>query len=518
YKWKPFTSAQEMRYQQTVDENRKRLAQKKRQQDAQRLQQEKDSVKPFTSIDEMTKMQLVKALAWEHPLVTLPVGTVDANCRRAAGSFDQPIPLGQQEQQSHEVFACIQDVVQQVQVTKRHTQEFLGSYIETAFKQGLTADDRDILSFLCPPVESKIKDGTSINSKSTSSARTDDDEEGDKDEDSGGDDIESEPSAADKSFLAFYTILMTRVYSRKKVLKTVAQKQVDKLFSRAATLGIDLPPVACHTRTYSTTFLLESTVNRIYKSMKTMYRNGSIALEKELDKKDNNGKEESDTDDTGNKEEGDAGNKEENIPVEKKGDRSGDNKGDGACSKTDNAANKQANDSNTARPPRIDPCLPAIENYLVLNQACGRPRIIAPLSPLSSRYVGFSERQLLPLFWQWPTLKEKIRNMMVEDRYFRNPTTVPSQQDMLDWLITIAPGRIVTAFVSDIGLPAGKNDRGFRKSTVVMDKEGLKEHLKVLRSESFEPREWTGKGYIHKGTIQTNGRLLQILAFNVKEL
>ncbi|KAF9996824.1 hypothetical protein BGZ79_009439 [Entomortierella chlamydospora] len=51
-----------------------------------------------------------------------------------------------------------------------------------------------------------------------------------------------------------------------------------------------------------------------------------------------------------------------------------------------------------------------------------------------------------------------------------------------------------------------------------MDKEGLKEHLKVLRSESFEPREWTGKGYIHKGTIRTNGRLLQILAFKVKEL
>ncbi|KAF9987064.1 hypothetical protein BGZ79_005256, partial [Entomortierella chlamydospora] len=280
YKWKPFTPAQEMRYQQTVDENRKRLAQKKRQQDAQRLQQEKDSAKPFTPIDEMTKMQLVKALAWEHPLVTLPVGTVDANCRRAAGSFDQPIPLRQQEQQSHEVSACIQDVVQQVQVTKRHTQEFLGSYIETAFKQGLTADDRDILSFLCPPVESKVKDGTSINSKSTSSARTDDDE-GDEDEDSGGDDIESEPSAADKSFLAFYTILMTRVYSRKKVLKTVAQKQVDKLFSRAAALGIDLPPVPCRTRTYSTTSLLESTVNQIYKSMKTMYRNGSIALEKE---------------------------------------------------------------------------------------------------------------------------------------------------------------------------------------------------------------------------------------------
>ncbi|KAF9991946.1 hypothetical protein BGZ80_008805, partial [Entomortierella chlamydospora] len=127
---------------------------------------------------------------------------------------------------------------------------------------------------------------------------------------------------------------MTRVYSRKKVLKTVAQKQVDKLFSRAAALGIDLPPVPCRTRTYSTTSLLESTVNQIYKSMKTMYRNGSIALEKELDKKDNNGKEESDTDDTGNKEEGDADNKEENIPVEKKGDRSGDNKGDGACSKT----------------------------------------------------------------------------------------------------------------------------------------------------------------------------------------
>jgi len=131
---------------------------------------------------------------------------------------------------------------------------------------------------------------------------------------------------------------------------------------------------------------------------------------------------------------------------------------------------------------------------------------------------------LLPLFWSWPTLKDKIRRMMVEDRHFQDPTIVPSLADALDWLARTTPGRLVTTFLSDVGLLPDKHDKGYRKTTTVMDvdgkdgKEGLREHLGCLRAETFDPKEWRGKGYVLKGSIRTNGRLLQLLAFKLKEL
>lgn len=161
---------------------------------------------------------------------------------------------------------------------------------------------------------------------------------------------------------------------------------------------------------------------------------------------------------------------------------------------------------------------------MILNKASGRSRQIAPLSPLAPRYVTFSERQLLPLFWSWPTLKDKIRRMMSEDRYFQDPAIVPSQADALEWLARTTPGRLVITFLSDVGLPPDKHDKGYRKATTVMDvdgkdgKEGLREHLECLRTETFDPKEWRGKGYVLKGSIRTNGRLLQLLAFKLKEL
>ncbi|KAF9565018.1 hypothetical protein EC968_004278 [Mortierella alpina] len=173
---------------------------------------------------------------------------------------------------------------------------------------------------------------------------------------------------------------------------------------------------------------------------------------------------------------------------------------------------------------RIDSALPAVENYLILNKAYGACRRIAPLSPLAARYVGFSERHLLPLFWAWPTLKTKIQNMMIRDRYFEDPTIVPSQDDAKNWLTKTTPGRLVTTFLSDVGLPSSKHDKGFRKATSVMDLdgkdgvEGLRQYVGRLRAESFDPKEWQDKGYVLRGSIRTNGRLLQLLAFKKKEL
>ncbi|KAF8923151.1 hypothetical protein BGZ47_004993, partial [Haplosporangium gracile] len=125
---------------------------------------------------------------------------------------------------------------------------------------------------------------------------------------------------------------------------------------------------------------------------------------------------------------------------------------------------------------------------------------------------------------QWPTLKDKIRRMKAEDRYFQDPAIVPAQADALNRLTKTTPGHLVTTFLTDAGLPSDKHDRGYRKVTAIMDldgkngKEGLRGHLGCLRAKTFDPKEWHDKGYILQGSIRTNGRLLQVLALKLKEL
>ncbi|KAG0259713.1 hypothetical protein BGZ95_004607, partial [Linnemannia exigua] len=328
YQWKPYTAAQEARHQQSIDEAKKRETEKKRRQESRQLQQEKDlAKKQLPRIDKMNKMQLLNAMAWEHLLVALPVGTVSSNSKRAAaeavGNVDQPNPSEQPKLLVQEVTCCILDIVEQVRTTKRHTQEFLGSFIETSFKQGLTEDDRAILSYLCPAVKSKIKGDASISSSSIESVMADGDDD-DDDEESNDD---SESSAADQPFIAFYNILMAHVYSRKIKSKTVAERQVGLLLARATTLGITLPPVPQRVISYPTKPLLELTVNQLFRSMKLMYRNGTIALEEKLGKEDTNRADQNkDAEATDKKEDTDPAAKKDTEAMDKKQDADPANK------------------------------------------------------------------------------------------------------------------------------------------------------------------------------------------------
>ncbi|KAG9071286.1 hypothetical protein KI688_005497 [Linnemannia hyalina] len=447
YQLKPYTAKQEARYQQSIAENEKKQAEKMRQRDERRLKKEMELLKkPPRKIEEMDKQQLINAMVWEHPLVSLPVGTIRANSNRAAAGTttdDNQLPSSkqQQQQQQSDVSACILDIVEQAR---------------TIFERGQTEEDRTILNTLCPTVKSKIrlspKPHQDSQESSSSSAGTTAEDAGEEDLEDDVDE-DAEPSAMDKPFIAFYQILLAHICSPKTKFKTVIERQVGQLLARAASLGIALPPAPRRMVSYSTSALLESTTKQFYRSI-----------------------------------------------------------------------NSQPPCQPGTTLPKINSNLPAIENYLRLNKSSGRLRRIAPLSPLAARYIGFSERQLLPLFWAWPVLKDKIRSMIIKDRFFQDPTINPSQADALNWLTSTTPGRFVTTFLSDVGLPPNKHDKGFRKTTTIMDmdgkdgKEGLREHLGCLRAEKFDPKEWHGKGYVLKGSIHTNGRLLQLLAFKLKEI
>jgi len=291
YERKPYTAEQEARYRESTAEAKGKKAKKKRHRETQRLKKEKEvAKKPPPKIDEMNKAQLINAMVYEHPLVSLQVGTVNANSKRAAAATTTnanqlPSSEQQKQQQQQEVSACILDIVGQVRATKRHAQEFLGTFIETVFESGLTENDRIILYSLCPVVESKIRMVPQPNqdsqARSSSSAGTPTKAEGNKDTEDEGDE-DAEPSAMDKPFFAFYQILLAHIYSRKIKFKTVAERQVGQLLTRATSLGITLPSVPPRDISYQTNGLLESTTKQLYCSIKKVYRNGSVALEKKV--------------------------------------------------------------------------------------------------------------------------------------------------------------------------------------------------------------------------------------------
>ncbi|KAF8943856.1 hypothetical protein BGZ47_004957 [Haplosporangium gracile] len=345
----PYTAEQEARYQQSIAEAKRRKAAKKRQREARRLKTGKEQAKkPPLKIDEIDKKQLINTMVYEHPHVSLPVGTVKANSKRAAAATTtnaNQLPSSEQQQQQ-EVSACILDIVGQVRVTKRHAQEFLGAFIETIFERGLAETDRTIMYSLCPAVESKTRVAPQLNqdsqASSSGSAGTPAENEGEEVTENDGDE-DAEPSAMDKPFIIFYQILLAHIYSHKIKSKTVAERQVGQLLARATLLGMTFPPVPLRNISYPTNGLLESTSKQLYRSIKMMYRNGSVALEKKI--------------------------------------------------------NPQADGQSGTVLSKIDSKLPAIENYLLLNKASGGSRCIAPSSPLAAHYVDFSERHLLPLFY-----------------------------------------------------------------------------------------------------------------------
>ncbi|KAG0222161.1 hypothetical protein BGW42_006817, partial [Actinomortierella wolfii] len=113
----------------------------------------KQEIKP--KLTDPSKLSLVRALAWEHPTVTLDIGTLCANAKRA---FAQ-----------HEVVVeTIRRAVREATDVKRRCQEIIGMFLERVFSNGvlLKNEDRELLDYLCP------NPNTVIAAKATSGART----------------------------------------------------------------------------------------------------------------------------------------------------------------------------------------------------------------------------------------------------------------------------------------------------------------------------------------------------------
>ncbi|KAF9080153.1 hypothetical protein BGX23_002572, partial [Mortierella sp. AD031] len=58
----------------------------------------------------------------------------------------------------------------------------------------------------------------------------------------------------------------------------------------------------------------------------------------------------------------------------------------------------------------------------------------------------------------------------------------------------------------------------FSRSTFLMSLEEMRAHLQRIRSESFQPTDYAGRGYVLRGSIRTDGFRLQAIAFKLNEL
>ncbi|KAF9434595.1 hypothetical protein BGZ76_007746 [Entomortierella beljakovae] len=161
----------------------------------------------------------------------------------------------------------------------------------------------------------------------------------------------------------------------------------------------------------------------------------------------------------------------------------------------------------------------AIENYVHLNRISKFSRNLVPMTAKQQPFVSFSEGELLAILWR----NETIRSIIIGwNREAKNATKpyIPSQTDMLNWLMVREPGTLVTRLLSPIGKPIEKREgrRGYKEKTIMMSLKQIRKHIKCIRGNSFNYRSHSKRGYSICGSIRTDGFRLQLLGFKLKEL
>ncbi|CAO3572041.1 unnamed protein product [Mortierella alpina] len=217
-----------------------------------------------------TKVELTRAMSWEHPTVTLDVGTVSANVGRVLGDSDLIA----------EVLRCLQEITRLATDLKRRGQQLLGRYLEHIFAQGeLTATDKRLLDYLCPRV--------------TSGTKEDLDDDQDKEED--------DLAQADDT-TKFYLTLLIHIYSGNPVVVPTSNPgqppsksaawRAKQFIDRAVELGLletNDPGATNSTMPYPGSSLLRSVSKEMSTEIKRQYCQGSTELALKLEKKKTKG-------------------------------------------------------------------------------------------------------------------------------------------------------------------------------------------------------------------------------------
>jgi len=260
YRWKPYRKAPENPSENTAkDDSTKDMAQDrdpakkdaKLEKSNQGKGKSKGKDKMAKTPDEMEKAELLRALRWEHPVVTLDVGTLKANVRRAQQG---------KEDLSTEVMRCLKEAVRLAADTKRSCQRLIGRFIECIMAPGVFQEaDREFLDHICPRISKEMLYN----------------DEGEK----------QEPDDEDKSAQGLFIGMLLRyllsdVQSRDT---TVIGKRMARFLTRVRSLGL-LSGKRTLKPNYPGSLLLESVGRELCRELKKTYIHGSKALQDEVRK------------------------------------------------------------------------------------------------------------------------------------------------------------------------------------------------------------------------------------------
>lgn len=203
----------------------------------------------------MDKRTLVRGLSWQHPTVSLDVGTLEANVKRVLPSGDDDL--------WSEVTKCIQEATRAAIEVKRKAQRLIGMFIEKVTGSNKpNTNDREFMDYLCERIKPKAQgDSVSV---------VEDDEEQEVDDT----DLEGKGDLQ----IQFLQSFLVHLYSGNYPKKTGVGQVVNNFISRLADLGLYSPRARSDINVsmpFTPGMLVRSTATKLAAELKRMYRNGS---------------------------------------------------------------------------------------------------------------------------------------------------------------------------------------------------------------------------------------------------
>jgi hypothetical protein len=219
YTWKEF--AEKPKYEQQSSKERKETTTPKK------------IITP-DEIDCMNKQQLVKLMDKQHPVVSLEIGTIRANVKRAVDG---------NENVTKAVVDVLQNASQIAWTMKRRTELVLGAFIHNMEKktEAPSKTELQILDLICP----RIKDPTTICQETEYLSNLED----------------------NQHQVQFLALLMRRVYSG-ECRHTGNGKLVDELVAKSGILITQSP------KTFPGTSLLQSSARSLAGAIRVHYKKG----------------------------------------------------------------------------------------------------------------------------------------------------------------------------------------------------------------------------------------------------
>ncbi|KAF9914560.1 hypothetical protein FBU30_002496, partial [Linnemannia zychae] len=419
----------------------------------------------------MDKNALVRAMQWDHPTRTLDIGTISANASRTLKRWERDEDDPSASTLLSDIKTALRDITRLSSKVKRCAQRVIGLYIEQLAVHNIdTNEERNSYTTITNVNNIETNDANTNSSEKTSNITNDaktiniktlsdtdrklldilcppfsgkdltdiDKNDADQEPDNPEEIDECDDSLDGKDpTLSFLNVLLTAMHSAKLPQKKGMGLHVRNFIERAQEF---LPNFTegKSTEKYAGSSFLRSAAQQLSVELKRHYKKGTIDLLNKI----------------------------------------------------------KAFKSKKILPPEtrdiIDPRKSTIENFVLLNKACGGRRSLMPVSPFEVKFITLSELELTRIFWASPSLKHILQKLAHVD--------FPS---IKYW---------------ELLRRRTEEAQGLLGSTFLMTFDETRSHLQNIRNDSFEPASYSERGYVMRGSIRTDGFRLQVLAFKLNEL